>query len=189
MIWTTIQNRINWIKTNLFNVLLILSIIFILVCAVFRIGKEGTWGTDYFYDPLPSLRGRVPVNIPPMTSPKRDSNGEIRARAFLERYFNRSFPKSRPNFMVNQVTGSKYNLELDCYNEMLRLAVEYNGAQHYNYIPFFHKNKEAFYNQKYRDEIKRIRCKELGINLIEIPYTEEKHLEKYLEHQLKLMGY
>lgn len=190
MVWYSIQNRINWIKRNLFNVLLLLSIIFILICAIFRIGKQGTWDTDYFYDPLPSLKGRVPLNIPSTpTSPKRDSNGEIRARTFLERYFNRPFPKSRPDFMVNQVTGSKYNLELDCYNEALRLAVEYNGAQHYNYIPFFHKNKEAFYNQKYRDEIKRIRCKELGINLIEIPYTEEKQLERYLEQQLKIMGY
>jgi hypothetical protein len=107
----------------------------------------------------------------------------------LESYFKKPFPKSRPDFMVNQVTGSKYNLELDCYNSELQLAAEYNGAQHYKFIPFFHKNKEAFYNQKYRDELKRIRCKELGITLIEIPYTEERQLEQYLTHELNRQGY
>jgi hypothetical protein len=91
--------------------------------------------------------------------------------------------------MVNPVTGSRHNLELDCYNDQLRLAVEYNGAQHYKYIPYFHKNKEAFYNQKYRDELKRLRCKELGIVLIDIPYTENKNLERYLEEQLRIHGF
>lgn len=184
--WSTLQYRVKWIKKNLFEILLILSIIFIVVYAIYRIGETGTWSTDFFYLPTPSPKTTKSSTT---KEPKKDSNGEIRARAFLERYFNKSFPKSRPNFMVNQVTGSKYNLELDCYNESLRLAVEYNGAQHYNYIPFFHKNKEAFYNQKYRDELKRIKCKELGITLIEIPYTEEKRLEQYLKQQLKIVGY
>ena len=43
--------------------------------------------------------------------------------------------------------------------------------EHYKYTPFFHKNKEAFYNQKYRDELKRRMCKDNGIYLIEIPNT------------------
>ena len=184
--WSTFQSirsKINWIKSNLFDILTILSIIFIIVYAIFRIGKTGTWDTTYYYDPYTQITPSVPK------PPKKDSNGEIRARKYLETRFNKLFPKNRPDFMINQVTGSKYNLELDCYNNELRLAVEYNGAQHYNYIPFFHKNKEAFYNQKYRDEIKRIRCKELGITLIEIPYTEDKRLELYLEEQLRLSGF
>jgi hypothetical protein len=91
--------------------------------------------------------------------------------------------------MVNPVTGSQFNLELDCFNESLKLAVEYNGAQHYQFIPFFHKNQEAFYNQKYRDELKRMRCREMGITLIEVPHTEDKRLEAYLEEQLKRHGF
>jgi hypothetical protein len=174
-----------WCLAHKFETLLILSVLIILILALSRITSTGTWSDSYYY--LPNIRDQIST----ITSapPRKDSNGELRARAFLESYFKQSFPKSRPDFMVNQVTGSRYNLELDCYNSELRLAVEYNGQQHYNYIPFFHKNKEAFYNQKYRDEIKRIRCKELGIILIEIPYTEEKRLEKFLEQQLKIAGF
>jgi hypothetical protein len=91
--------------------------------------------------------------------------------------------------MVNPVTGSQYNLELDCYNESLRLAVEYQGEQHYKFIPYFHKNREAFLNQKYRDELKRMRCKELGITLIEVPYTEKRRIREFLTEQLRARGF
>lgn len=178
-----IWNGIKWIRSNNFEFWVIVSIIVIVVLALFRINsKGGSWSDSYYY---------LPPNASPSnhSAPRKDSSGEIRVRAFLERYFRRPFPKSRPAFMVNQVTGSQYNLELDCYNESLRLAVEYNGAQHYKYIPFFHRNKEAFYNQKYRDELKRIRCRELGITLIEVPHTEDKRLEAYLEDQLKMNGF
>jgi len=99
--------------------------------------------------------------------------------------FQRPFRKQRPTFLNNPVTGGTYNLELDCYNEELQLAVEFNGRQHYEYVPFFHKNKEAFLNQKYRDEMKRRKCYERGILLIEVPYTEEKKLETYLLQRLR----
>lgn len=170
-----------WIKEHAFELLAGLSIVIILALAVWRIRGKGSW-SDYYYYPLKTESSHS------NTQPKKDSAGEIRARNFLERYFNKPFPKSRPDFLLNPVTGAKYNLELDCYNPELRLAVEYNGAQHYNYIPFFHKNKEAFYNQKYRDELKRIKCKELGITLIEISYTE-KNIENYLDSQLKSLGF
>jgi hypothetical protein len=79
------------------------------------------------------------------------------------------------------------NLELDCYNEELKIAVEYNGIQHYKYIPFFHKNKEAFQNQKYRDYMKREICEKNGIKLIEVPNTVKiENIESYLREKLKM---
>ncbi|NQZ58906.1 MAG: carbohydrate-binding protein [Lentisphaeraceae bacterium] len=53
--------------------------------------------------------------------------------------------------MRNPVTGGSHNLEIDCYNDELRIGVEYQGRQHYSFNPRFHKNKEAFRNQQYRD--------------------------------------
>ena len=35
----------------------------------------------------------------------------------------------------------------------------------------FHKNKEHFLNQKYRDELKNMICKQNRILLIRVPYT------------------
>lgn len=177
-----IYNCIRWAMINPFEALVISSIAIILILAITRLGSVGTWASSYHYV-SPSL----PVSK--ITQPKKDSNGEIRTRRFLETYFNKPFPKDRPDFMVNPVTGSRHNLELDCYNPELRLAVEYNGVQHYKFIPFFHKNREAFYNQRYRDELKRLRCKELGITLIEIPHTEERRLEEFLNQELNRLGF
>ena len=103
--------------------------------------------------------------------------------------FKRKFDKDRPNFLRNPVTGGDFNLELDCFDPELKIAVEYNGIQHYEYIPFFHKNKEAFLNQKYRDDMKRRICRENGIVLIEVPYTTKlEDIKGFIEKELKRNG-
>lgn len=142
-------------------------------------GRKGTW--SYELPPLPSLLPRPPTP----SSDSMASRGEQRVLAYLERTFQRPFEKRRPRFLSNPVTGGNHNLELDCYNEELQLAVEFNGRQHYEYVPFFHRNKEAFLNQKYRDEMKRQRCYDRGIVLIEVPYTEEPRVESFLAQKLR----
>ena len=164
-----------------FEITVVGSILFILIFSLFRIGKKGTWSSSYTYDRKRySQRAKV----------KKESRGETECRRVLQKYFKRSFPNSRPDFLRNPVTGGRFNLELDCYNPELRLAVEYNGVQHYKYVPYFHKNKEAFLNQKYRDDMKRRMCRDNNVNLIEVPnsVTVEK-IEKYLIFQLKKLGY
>ena len=90
------------------------------------------------------------------------------------------FYKIRPNFLKNDVTG--YNLEIDLYNDEMKLAIEVQGNQHYKFTPFFHRNKDAFLNQKYRDAMKKEKCKNNGITLIEVPYSVgEKKLKSYLQ--------
>ena len=102
----------------------------------------------------------------------------------IEKITGKKFPKVRPNFLMNTVSGS--NLELDCYNDEMKIAVEYNGEQHYNYIPYFHNNKDAFTNLKYRDEKKRLLCKKNGILLITVPYTvKHRDIETYIIKELK----
>lgn len=101
----------------------------------------------------------------------KESSGERECRSALESIFGKKFNKIRPDFLRNTVTDGNNNLELDCFCPELKLAVEYNGAQHYKFIPYFHKNKETFLNQKYRDELKRRMCTDNGITLIEVPYT------------------
>ena len=99
----------------------------------------------------------------------KESKGEIECKKVLEQLFNKPFHKIRPNFLFNNIT--KQNLELDLYNEELKLAVEYNGKQHYEYIPYFHKTKDSFYNQQYRDQIKKNLCEKNNIVLIDVPYS------------------
>jgi hypothetical protein len=169
---------------NGFNILLILSVIFILILALFKIGKKGTWSNYYVYNPKYQTKYIQRKKLP------KESKGEAECRRVLEKIFNRPFKSTRPNFLRNPVTGGNYNLELDCYNDLLKLAVEYNGVQHYKYNSYFHKNKEAFRNQCYRDELKRRMCKDNRVNLIEVPYTVPiTDIENFLIKKLKYLGY
>lgn len=93
------------------------------------------------------------------------SKGEEFVRKVFEKIFNASFPTKR---LYNK-------LELDGFNESLKLAFEYQGIQHYKYNHFFH-NKD-FDNYKYalrQNKIKRNTCMWLGICLVEVPQFEEE---------------
>lgn len=174
---------LNFIRAHPYESMVIGAIGLILLLALFRMlsGKRGTFSRDILSMKLNGL------SAPPATR-KKESYGEATCRSFLENYFGKRFPSCRPNFLNNPVTGSKHNLELDCYNPELALAVEYNGRQHYEYTPFFHKNKEAFYNQKYRDDMKQRMCQQAGITLIEVPYNVGQ-IEQYLLQELRKRGY
>lgn len=172
-------------NTHGFEIMLVLSLIFIAIFALTRIGKKGSWASSYSYDPRHS---QGPVNI--KRGPPKESSGERECRRVLQKIFNKPFKNCRPDFLLNPVTGGRFNLELDCYEESLKLAVEYNGVQHYKYVPYFHKNKEAFYNQMYRDDMKRRICRENRVNLIEVPNTVKVgDIEGFIRQKLRLIGY
>lgn len=161
-----------------FDLLVILSIIFLLLYALCRIGKRGSYNKHIL----------IEEGISDRPKKSKDSRGELSCRGYLERLFSRSFAKARPDFLNNPVTGGKFNLELDCYNPELKLALEYHGAQHYKFTPHFHKSREAFYNQKYRDQLKRMLCRENGISLIEVPYNVD-NIENYINDELVKFGF
>ncbi len=83
--------------------------------------------------------------------------------------------------------GTRGSQRLDGYWENINLAIEYNGMQHYEMVPFFHKgDKSKFIDQKKRDKKKRIACRKNNVDLIEIPYkidlkidTVRKYIRNY----------
>ena len=140
----------------------------------------------------------MPKNIPKYTPKKttstggrvKESKGESECRRVLQILFKRKFASSRPDFLRNPVTGGNFNLELDCYDSQMKLAVEYNGIQHYIYTPYFQKSKAHFLNQKYRDDMKQRICKEHGITLINVPYTVKlKDIEGFIIEECRKNGY
>lgn len=187
----------NFWNDNGFEIALGLCIAFLIIYGLYRFvtRKSGNWDTFNSIHSSLKTSNTNPNNNPntPFNGkrkPPKESKGEIECKRVLERIFNKPFNKIRPNFLNNPVTGGEFNLEIDCYNSDLRLGIEYSGRQHYEYIPFFHKNKEAFYNQKYRDELKRRICKDNNINLIEVPYTVRiEHIENFLVNELRKNGY
>ena len=65
--------------------------------------------------------------------------GEFICRITLETIFDEKFPNKRYRFLINPETGKA--LELDGYNEYLKLAFEFQGDQHVNFPNRYHKTK------------------------------------------------
>lgn len=134
-------------------------------------------------------RARDVETPPTRTAEPRTSAGELECRRVLEKHFAKPFAKTRPDFLRNDVTSTEtapVNLELDCYNAELKLAVEYNGRQHYEFVKFFHRTRDAFHNQKYRDQMKRDKCRAAGVALVEVPYTiPVERIEEYILGMLR----
>ena len=111
------------------------------------------------------------------------SKGEKECKRSVEEITQKPFDKCRPDFLKNEVTGK--NLELDCYNEELKIAIEYNGIQHYEYTPIFHKTRDVFYNTKYRDKMKETLCRKNGVKLVVVPYTVKlQDIKSYIQEKL-----
>lgn len=116
------------------------------------------------------------------------SQMEEACRQILEGIYFKPFPSARPNFLKNPATGK--NLEFDCYNENLKIALEYDGVQHSKYSPYFHRGgaKEFTYQTK-KDDYKSFKAKEEGITLIRVPHWVAKgDLDNYIRNKLRELG-
>jgi hypothetical protein len=90
--------------------------------------------------------------------------GEMLCRAAVEKLFGTTFRNKR---MPGMKSPKGRLLELDIYNEKLRIAVEHHGAQHYRPMPH-RTGTEGLERQLLHDHLRRQFCKANGILLIEI---------------------
>jgi len=93
------------------------------------------------------------------------SIGEEISRCVFEILFNIEFPKVRPDWLNG--------LEIDGYNEALKLGFEYDGIQHHEFVKRFHVTEDNFKKQQERDVLKDKLCKENKVNVIRISYKIE----------------
>jgi len=94
-------------------------------------------------------------------------------RFFFESIFKAKFPKKYPKWL-QKLTG--HRLELDGYNESLKIAFEFNGTQHYS--PIYGVVK---YNKQLElDELKSWACEKKGVLLITIPHYFDGN-ENYID--------
>jgi hypothetical protein len=99
----------------------------------------------------------------------KSSKGEDIVADVLEEFLQKKVARNiRPSFLRNPETG-KF-LEIDCYDPEFRIAVEYNGIQHYVFPSVFHKSEKDFHDQLYRDRLKKKLCEENDVYLIPVPY-------------------
>lgn len=91
--------------------------------------------------------------------------------------------KYEPQFNIKNINKEERPLIFDAYLPLLKLAIEYNGKQHYVPTGFFSGDPSGeFVKQQERDEHKRAFCKKNGIELVEIDGRKlhDKSLENYL---------
>jgi predicted lactoylglutathione lyase len=113
--------------------------------------------------------------------PKCRYKSEEACREIFESIYSVPFPKRRPT----ELEG----LELDGYCQDLGIAFEYDGKQHYEYIPFFHRHGEIdLEKQQIRDKKKDRLCIENAICLVRIPYTfsydAKEDLKEFIQTKL-----
>ena len=108
------------------------------------------------------------------------------------------FSPVRPSWLKNPLTGRC--MEIDYYCDEFSLGIEYNGKQHYEYTPHFHKEAYCAYDGKvvpgtrhfelqvFRDEVKKSLCDQHGITLLIVPYTVKKEeLVSYILNKILII--
>ena len=111
------------------------------------------------------------------------SKGERVCIQAMKKIYNVEFKSIWPNWLINPETGMK--MELDCYNEDIKIAVEYNGEQHYFWPNYTGQTKEQFMNQVKRDKLKQELCIKNKVYLIIIPYTiKDEDIYPYIRSKL-----
>lgn len=118
------------------------------------------------------------------------NRGERIVRGWLSYLLKKKFVNTRPNWNINPYTEKK--LELDCYNEELKIALEYDGAQHKKAINYY-GGVDTVMKTLLRDAIKEDNCFEQGVSLIRIVDKQEylysfEDFFRYFHNECKKQG-
>lgn len=118
------------------------------------------------------------ANLPGMNKNDKSSLSAMYAIKKIAKLLNEE-PEYEKTFewLVNPKTG--YKLRLDGYFPIHKIAVEYNGPQHYKYCSYY-KNIDEFKNRQYLDNLKNELCIKNGVKILWIKYTD-KLTNEYLE--------
>jgi len=114
----------------------------------------------------------------------KQSKAEGRCKEIVRKIWpDHEFITVRPPWLKNPSTGRC--LELDMYNEELGIAIEYNGRQHYEYVPHFHRGGRGdLIKQVERDNLKLDLCDKVGVRVITVPYyVKDSEIEALIRFQ------
>jgi hypothetical protein len=85
----------------------------------------------------------------------------------------KEFPISTKNLNpINGYSPKRSLLYIDGFCEKYKFGFEYQGDQHFRFIPYFHESLDEFERQKAYDKLKKIYFERIGLALIEISENE-----------------
>lgn len=100
---------------------------------------------------------------------KRSNRKLSRGQASLLHLMQKLLPNEE--VIVEHPIGER--LRLDVYCPRLKIAAEYHGRQHFEYVEHFHGNLAGFRESQERDDRKVELCLEQGIALISFRYNDD----------------
>ena len=199
---TAVENMALHMVTSLCRPTAVRALIWLLCAlALFWLAKRILGYDDAFLTSSPTLYdpSRLHDTICQFTMPPAHTNNntterhrtEALCRQLLEAMLCMKLPKVRPKWLVNPTT--KRSLELDMYNEGHEIAFEYDGAQHDVFTPHYHGNEHYFQYRKLLDKLKNELCRDAGVMLIRIPWSEVSYRDdvrtaRFLERLLYTHG-
>ena len=102
-----------------------------------------------------------------------NSKGELLIRQLLTKLNHKFFTEYKFSDLSNR--------RFDFYLPELKVCIEYDGKQHFNFVGTWHQTQEEFERAIQRDKEKTEYCKQNNIKLIRIPYYDyDKLNEDYL---------
>ena len=110
---------------------------------------------------------------------KSRSKFQKSVKTFLKPYW-----KGHVVFEEFPIAGTR--MTFDFYNANKKIAIEMQGRQHTQYVPFFHGNKMNYLSQLRRDHDKMDFCKLNKIKLIEVYDDDEISVAFFKKNKLLL---
>ena len=110
---------------------------------------------------------------------RKRSKYHLRARKILKQCFHSYRILEEVKLPGSTLSHRKGVLFLDFFIPQIDLAIEVHGQQHYEFCPFFHKNKADFALAKAKDEDKIDWCKLNNIDLVVLKYSDTDEQWRY----------
>lgn len=111
-----------------------------------------------------------------------NSRGELKIRKILDAMGIKYTQQATFNNLIFPETKALLRFDFYLENEGNKIAIEYQGKQHYEDIEFFQGNLKYVQD---RDNFKKEYCKNNNIKLIEIPYWDYDKINKqYMEDKI-----
>ena len=115
--------------------------------------------------------------------------GEKICRAYFEQLFNAPFTKSRPDWLRNS-RGNR--MELDGFNDNIKLAFEHQGKQHFEVTHTYVTNDQELAQRIADDTLKTELCNQRGVTLLHIPEIPSllplRQIKQYIKKQCEDLG-
>lgn len=113
------------------------------------------------------------------------SKSEAACMRVLEGITGDKFPQANPVWL-------KYHgrpLELDGYNDRLKIALEFSGPLHTKWTPSY-ESYTKYYQRIAKDAFKIVRCAEIGVTLIVVDLSlPQRHHSDYIRSRLRDAGF